>query len=42
MGEKIEIQYINGIYQMLSLISIENGKLITEYPNVMIEDRQAF
>lgn len=42
MGEKIEIQYINGIYQMLSLISIEKGKLITEYPNIIIEDRQAF
>ena len=41
-GERIEIKYVNGIYQMLSLIVIENGKLIIEYTNIKIEDRQAF
>lgn len=41
-GESIEINYVDGIFQMLSLIVIENGKLITEYPNVNIENKDAF
>lgn len=41
-GERIEIKNTDGIYQMLSLISIEEGKLITEHSNVKIENQKAF
>lgn len=41
-GEIVEINYTDGIFQMLSLISIENGRNITEYTNVKIEDQEAF
>ncbi len=41
-GRKFEINHTDGIYQMLSLITIENGKLITEYTNVKIENQEAF
>ncbi len=41
-GEILEINNVNGIFQMLSLIIIEDGKLIIEYPNVKIENQEAF
>lgn len=37
-NEKIEIKYTNGIYEMLSLIIIEEkGKLLSEYTNIEID-----
>lgn len=36
------IDHVDGIYQMLSLISIENGKLITEYNNVELDNQKSF
>lgn len=41
-GETIDIENVDGIYQMLSLISIENGKLLTEYSNVNVDNQEAF
>lgn len=41
-GETVEIHSANGIYQMLSLISIERGKLIIEYSNVKVSNHDAF
>lgn len=41
-GEIVEINGTDGIFQMLSLISIEKGKLITEYTNVKINNQEAF
>lgn len=41
-GEIVEINDTDGIFQMLSLISIEKGKLITEYTNVKINNQEAF
>lgn len=41
-GQKIEIKCTDGIHQMLSLIAIENGKLITEFENLTIDDQDAF
>lgn len=42
-GEEISVEYTNGIYQMLSLIAIEEGqRLIFEYQNVKIEENEAF
>lgn len=41
-SEKVDIENVDGIYQMLSLISIENGKLLTEYPNVNMDNQEAF
>ena len=41
-GEVVEINNTDGIFQMLALISIENGKLITEYTNIKIENQEAF
>lgn len=33
-GKKLKIEQVDGIFQMLSLIAIEDGKLITEFNNV--------
>lgn len=41
-GENLSIDNVNGVNQMFALISIENGKLITEYPNVKIKNDIAF
>lgn len=41
-GNEINIEYTNGIYQMLSLISIEDGQLLFKYPNVKIENEEMF
>ena len=42
-GKNIQIEYTNGIYQMLSLIVIEeDGKLISEYSNIKLEDSVLF
>lgn len=41
-GEIVEIKNTNGIFQMLSLISIEKGKLITEYSNAKIDENETF
>lgn len=40
--KKIKIENSNGIYQMLSLIAIENGKCITEYPKVEVSKEISF
>lgn len=42
-GKNIQIEYTNGIYQMLSLIVIEeDGKLISEYSNIKLEESVLF
>lgn len=41
-GEKVDIENVDGIYQMLSLVAIENGKLLTEYSNVNMDNQEAF
>lgn len=42
-GKNIQIVYTNGIYQMLSLIVIEeDGKLISEYSNIKLEESVLF
>lgn len=42
-GKSIDIEYTNGIYQMLSLIAIEeDGKLISEYSNIKLEESVLF
>ena len=42
-GKNIQIKYTNGIYQMLSLIVIEeDGKLISEYSNIKLEESALF
>ena len=42
-GKNIQIEYTNGIYQMLSLIVIEeDGKLISEYSNIKLEESALF
>ena len=41
--EKIDIEYTSGIYEMLSLIVIEEkGKLLFQIPNIKIADEVAF
>lgn len=40
--ESLVIEQTDGIYQMLSLITIEKGKLITEYHNIKIDAQEAF
>ena len=41
--KNIQIEYTNGIYQMLSLIVIEeDGKLISEYSNIKLEESVLF
>ena len=42
-GNNIDIEYTNGIYQMLSLIAIEEDeKLISEYSNIKLEESVLF
>ena len=42
-GKNIQLEYTNGIYQMLSLIVIEeDGKLISEYSNIKLEESVLF
>lgn len=41
-GEEISIGYTDGIYQMLSLIAIEDEHLIFEYSNVKIDENEMF
>ena len=42
-GKNIQIEYTNGIYQMHSLIVIEeDGKLISEYSNIKLEESVLF
>lgn len=42
-GKSIDIEYTNGIYQMLSLIAIEEDeKLISEYSNIKLEESVLF
>ena len=42
-GNNIDIEYTNGIYQMLSLIAIEEDeKLISEYSNIKLEESRDF
>lgn len=41
-GEIVEINNTDGMFQMLALIAIENGKLIIEYSNVKVEGQEAF
>lgn len=41
-GKNMKIEEVDGIYLMLSLIAIEDGKLITEFNNVEIDDYEAF
>lgn len=42
-GKNIQIEYTNGIYQMLSLIVVEeDGKLISEYSNIKLEESVLF
>lgn len=42
-GKNIQIEYTNGFYQMLSLIVIEeDGKLISEYSNIKLEESVLF
>lgn len=41
-GETIAIDDVDGIYQMLSLISIENGNLLTDYKNVNVDNQSVF
>lgn len=42
LGENLSINEVNGVNQMFALISIENGKLITDYPNVKIKNDISF
>lgn len=41
-GEEISIEYTNGIYQMLSLVAIEDEHLLFEYKNVKINKNEMF
>lgn len=41
-GEEIAIKCVDGVYQMLALITIEEGKLLSDYPNVSIDDDDLF
>lgn len=42
-GKNIDIEYTNGIYQMLSLIAIEEDeKLISDYSNIKLEESVLF
>lgn len=42
-NKEVEIHYTDGIYQMLSLILLEEeGKLISEYPNVKLDKDTTF
>lgn len=41
-GKEISIEYTSGIYQMLSLISIEDGQLLFEYQNIKIDENEMF
>lgn len=42
-GNNIDIEYTNGIYQMLSLIAIEEDeKIISEYSNIKLEEYVLF
>lgn len=42
-GNKVDIEYTSGIYEMLSLIVIEEkGKLLFQYPNIKIDDDVLF
>ncbi len=41
-GEEVIIGYTDGIYQMLSLIAIEEGHLLFEYKNVKIDENEMF
>lgn len=42
LGENLSIDEVNGVNQMFALISIESGKLITDYPNVKIKSDISF
>lgn len=41
-GEEISIEYTNGIYQMLALVTIEDEHLLFEYKNVIIDENEMF
>lgn len=41
-SKEVEIHYTNGIYQMLSLVLLEEGNLISEYPNIKLDKDTIF
>lgn len=41
-SKEVEIHYTNGIYQMLSLVLLEEGNLISEYSNIKLDKDTIF
>ena len=41
-GQKTELKHADGVSQMLSLIAIENGKCITEFDNLTLDNQDVF